>query len=244
MKVIVTRPSPDAERFAQQLSHIGADPILSPVMAILPRDVALDLEKIGALAFTSTNGVRAFASLSALRRHEVYAVGDATAEAARAAGFASVVAAQGDVESLAALIAKSKPTGPLLHLAGSERAGDLVRLLARRGVEARRAVIYDAAEIEDLAPQAKAVLAESNENPAVVLFSPRSAHLFLAQASRAGLADRLKNAFALCLSLDVAAAAGAAKWAEIRVAETRDADAMVRLVGEVSERIGRMRAPR
>lgn len=244
MKVIVTRPSPDAESFARRLMQIGADPILSPVMAILRRDVALDLEQIAALAFTSANGVRAFAGLSALRNRPVFAVGSATAAAARAAGFADVQAAQGDVETLAALIAQSKPAGPILHLAGSERAGDLILLLARRGVEARRAALYDAVEIDNLEPQARALLAESSENPAVVLFSPRSARLFLAQARRAGLAHRLNNAVALCLSQDVAAAAGAATWLEIRVAETRDADAMLRLVSEVSERIGRMSAPR
>jgi uroporphyrinogen-III synthase len=87
-------------------------------------------------------------------------------------------------------------------------------------------------------------LANPSENPAVVFFSPRSARLFLTQARRAGLADRLKNAVALCLSNDVATALRRAQWLEVRIAETRDADAMLRLVGETAERNGRTGAPR
>jgi uroporphyrinogen-III synthase len=65
----------------------------------------IDLTHVAALAFTSVNGVEAFARLSAERRSPVFAVGDRTARAAREAGFADVVSADGDVEALAALIA-------------------------------------------------------------------------------------------------------------------------------------------
>ncbi|WP_415491802.1 uroporphyrinogen-III synthase, partial [Brevundimonas diminuta] len=47
------------------------------------------------------------------RRHPVFAVGDATAEAARAAGFADVRSAAGDIHALARLIAAEAPPGPL-----------------------------------------------------------------------------------------------------------------------------------
>ncbi len=245
MKVIVTRPFPDVERFAAELARVGADPVMSPAMAILRRDSAVDLEGVGALALTSANGVRAFAAVSDVRTLPVFAVGPATAEAAREAGFAGVSAAAGDVESLAELISQSKPASIVLHLAGSERAGDLVEALVRKGVKARRAVIYDAVEIEDLAPGAKAILADPDEKPAVVFFSPRSARLFLAQAKRAALLDRLKDCLALCLSDEIAAAIRAEKWSAIRVATGRDGEAMLRLVTEViSERKGRTDAPR
>lgn len=245
MKVIVTRPSPDAEHFAAELVRVGADPALSPAMAILRRDSAIDLEGVGALAFTSANGVRAFAALSDVRTLSVFAVGPATAEAAREAGFATVSTAESDVESLAALISQSKPASIVLHLAGSERTGDLVAALARKGVMARRAVIYDAVEIEELAPSAKAILADPEEKPAVVFFSPRSARLFLAQVKRASLSDRLKDCLALCLSDEIAAAIRAEEWSAIKIASSRDSEAMLRLVSEaISERNGRTDPPR
>jgi uroporphyrinogen-III synthase len=240
MKVIITRPSPDAESLAAEVGRLGAEPILSPVMAIRRRDAPLDLAGVGALAFTSLNGVRAFASLSADRDLDVFAVGPATASGAAGLGFDRVLAADGDVESLAALIAKAKPAGPVLHLAGSDRAGDLIRLLADYGVPARREVIYDAVEIETLSRSAHGVLAGESENPAVVFFSPRSAGLFLKQASRAGLEARLADATALCLSRDVAKLAGDARWKRLLVADARNTEAMLRLIkAMLAERKGR-----
>ncbi len=245
MKVIVTRPSPDAELFARDVARIGAAPVLSPVMAIRARDMMIDLEDVTALAFTSANGVRIFAALSPSRDLQVFAVGATTAMEARKFGFSDVAAAQGDVESLAMLISETKQPGAILHLAGSERAGDLVRLLAAKGSGARRDVIYDAVEIEDLSTKAAAIFADPTEMPAIVFFSPRSARLFLGQVQRAGLSERLRDAAALCLSGEVAAAICEARWSAVRVARARTAEAMLRLVEDtLAERKGRIAAPR
>ncbi len=230
MKVIITRPSPDAEAFAAEIARLGAVPVVSPVMAIRQRDRAIDLNGVGALAFTSANGVRAFSALSAERGPPVFAVGEITARAASAAGFSSVTAASGDVETLARLVSSAKPSSPVLHLAGSERAGDLLALLRKEGVAARRAVIYDAVKTANLTVEARAALTQEPENVAVVFFSPRSARLFLEQASAAGVASRLEKATALCLSEEVRSAAGAAGWASVEIAATRSADGMALLV--------------
>ncbi len=240
MKLIITRPSPDAESLAAEVGRLGAEPILSPVMAIRCRDVTVDLTGVNALAFTSLNGVRAFASLSGERSLDVFAVGPATATGADSLGFDRVLAADGDVQNLAALIAKAKPRGQVLHLAGSDRAGDLVKLLAGYGVPARRDVIYDAAEIETLSRSALGVLVDESENPAIVFFSPRSAGLFLKQVRRAGLEARLADASALCLSNEVAKLAGDARWKRLLVADARNAEAMLRLIkAMIAERKGR-----
>ncbi len=245
MKVIITRPSPDAEAFAAMIAAAGVEAVLSPVMAIRPRKAAIDLAGIGALAFTSANGVRAFAAQSAERALPVFAVGAVTAAAARDAGFAAVSIAAGDVESLAALIARSKPPSPLLHLAGSERAGDLIKSLGEKSVEARRAVIYDAVEIAEISAPAAAALDENAEDCVVVFFSPRSARLFARQAEKAGVSDRLARATALALSAPIADAAGEIQWARLEVAPERSAEAMASLVAaEFSARKGRMAKPR
>jgi len=237
MKVIITRPSPDAEDFAAEIEGAGATAINSPVMVIRPRAVAIDLAGVGALAFTSSNGVRVFASLSVERTFKTFAVGAATAAAARREGFKDIATASGDVEGLANLIAKSKPSMPVLHLAGSERAGDLVGSLAERGLAARRAVIYDAVEIAAPSPIAAAALTENPADCAVVFFSPRSARLFIGQMRAAGLENCLRAATALCMSAEIAAAAGEIAWARTEIAHDRAAEAMTRLVeAELSAR--------
>lgn len=232
MKVIVTRPQPDADMFAAELLRIGANPIVSPVMVIRNRTEPVELHGVGAVVFTSANGVRAFAAVSGERRLKVFAVGEATGAAARAAGFSNIETAKGEVESLAKLIAAAKPTSTVLHLAGSERAGDLKALLSARGVAARRAVIYDAVEVENLSPMARRILAARSEKAAVVFFSPRSARLFLGQVHRAGLENRLRHCVALCLSAVIADALKQSAWKTVEVAADQCASSMLRLVEE------------
>jgi len=237
MKVIVTRPSPDAEAFAAEVLKIGAEPILSPVMVIRQRPHAVDLAGVGGLAFTSANGVRAFSMLTTERRLPVFAVGAATADAAAAAGFADIVTAKGDVMSLSHLIAQAKPSGAVLHLAGSHRAGDLAAMLADYGVNARRAIIYDAEKYDRLSTGAAAALRQKDHPVAVTLFSPRSARLFIEQSAFDGLVGALERAAALCLSADVAREASAAGWAAIETARMPTSDDILSLI---AGRLGRI----
>lgn len=226
MFVINTRPSPDADAFSDAIRAAGATVILSPVMKIGFRDGAAPVAPGEALAFTSANGVRAFARVNAARAAPVFAVGAATADAARHAGFADVQAAEGDVESLANLISKTKGARQILHLAGTDRAGDLVAALWKRGVAARRLVLYDAVPEPELSAAARAALSENAADCAVGLFSPRSAALFLAQTARASLEARLSAATLLAFSDAVAAAAFAERWGRVKIASARTAEAM------------------
>lgn len=107
----------------------------------------IDLTDVGALAFTSANGVRAFAALSPVRDLRVFAVGAATAAAAKAAGFRKVLSADGDVEALAEGIfgRQREITGVVLHPGAAEPAGDLVGILNAQGVAARGLALYDTA---------------------------------------------------------------------------------------------------
>ena len=230
MKVINTRPSPDAAPFTQAVRAAGAEVILSPVMEIRFKTAAAPVEPGEALAFTSANGVRAFARVNDDRTLPVFAVGAATEAAARAAGFQRVAAANGDVDSLADLIASAKGHRQILHLAGTDRAGDLVAALAAKGVPARRIVLYDAVPMAHLNAEARAALAADPENCAVGLFSPRSAALFYAQAVSDGVEDRLSGALLLAFSDAVADAALADRWRAVKIAQERSVEAMASLL--------------
>lgn len=230
-RVIVTRPEPDASAFAGLCRAHDLEPVLSPVMSIEIEAAPVDLSGAGVLAFTSANGVRAFAVNSAVRDLPVFAVGKVTADAARAAGFSGVHVADGDVESLADCIASENAIAAkgLLHIAGEDRAGDLVALLAARGIPARRQTLYRAAPAAVLSGAAVAALKDENQSVWVSLFSPRSARLFVALAERAGLCAELGRARAACLSAAVAAAAGPG-WAGAAVAPERTAESLVALI--------------
>ncbi|MBM3519006.1 MAG: uroporphyrinogen-III synthase, partial [Alphaproteobacteria bacterium] len=97
MRVLITRPRAEAERLAADLAARGIESLIEPVLEVRFRDVALpDPARFQAFLCTSANGARGLAAMTARRDAPLYAVGDATARAAEALGFAKVVSAAGD----------------------------------------------------------------------------------------------------------------------------------------------------
>lgn len=119
-RILILRPEPAAGRTAAKAAALGLDARLHPLFA--PQPIAWTppaSDGFDALLLTSANGVRlAGADLQRYRPLPAYAVGRATAQALEAAGFADVVAGNGDGSDIAARIA-ADGHGRLLHLAGT-----------------------------------------------------------------------------------------------------------------------------
>ena len=206
--VWITRAEPGATATAERILALGWTPLVAPLLEARPlAGSALDLTGIAALAFTSAQGVRAYAALTDVRL-PAFTVGSATAEAARAAGFDTVRSADGDVVALADLIAGADP-GPILHAGALHPAGDLVGDLTARGLTARAAALYDTVPV-DPAP----ALSKLREITVVTTHSPRASAL-LAQVLTAHPAPHLRL---LALSEAVAAPLRALENAKIAVA--------------------------
>jgi uroporphyrinogen-III synthase len=236
MRVLVTRPAEDGAAFGKALSERGVDHLLAPMMAVrFMDDVALDLRGVQAVLVTSANGARALARLTPRRDLELMAVGPATAEAARQAGFASVETAGGDVERLAERAAATyRPAdGRLLHIAGSVVAGDLHGLLSDAGLTVDRVVAYGAEAARRL-PEPVAGALSSGTLDGVVFFSARTAKLFVKLALEAGLSDRLSGLAAFCLSRAVSEALPPALFGRILIAERPEGGGLVDLISSVA----------
>src|SRR5262249_41652863 len=79
---------------AERVRALGHEAVAAPLLAVMSIEgVRVDLAGVAALAFTSANGVRAFSDATGERGLKVFAVGAATAQAARAAGFKTVLSA-------------------------------------------------------------------------------------------------------------------------------------------------------
>ena len=105
MRLIITCPRPDSEALRERLGAMGHDVMVEPMLTIQTLAGApLDLEDAAAVLLTSANGARALAQRTDARDLSVLAVGDATATAARVAGFRDVAVAGGDVVALTALV--------------------------------------------------------------------------------------------------------------------------------------------
>ena len=228
MRVWVTRASPGAERTAERLRAMGHTPILSPVMKVKPLPAVIDLTGVAALAFTSANGLEAFAGRTPDRSLPVFAVGESTGQAARDAGFADVRSAQSDVVSLGRLIASSGlPQGAVvLSPGGRERAGDL-QAESGPGVEVRTLALYETVAI---APAEGLAALEVDGVDAVLVHSPSAARRI------AALCDRWRKgrAWFLALSPAVAQPLLEAGFEKVRAAPFPDEAALLKLLSETS----------
>lgn len=238
MRILITRPVEDSGAFAAALRARGHVCDIEPMLVIAPAPEAkgpLDLSGVQAILFTSANGVRAFAALSENRALPVFAVGEASAQAARDEGFAQVESAAGDVEDLARLVASrlDSAKGALFHGAARQIAGDLKGALQSDGFTVRREVLYEARAAAALSEAVRTALANGKID-AVSFFSPRTAETFVALARAAGLDAQLTRCDALCLSVAVAQAVRVLSWRSVRVAARPNQDALLERIDQLA----------
>jgi len=206
MRLMLTRAKADAADTLDQLRSADQTVLHEPLLTILPGPdadavAAVVLDGVQALLATSSNGVRAMASWPEALRIPLYAVGDATARTARELGFNQVDSADGDVGTLSKLVkAKLKPAGgPVVHGAGTVRAGDLAGDLEAAGFQVRRLALYKAETAAKFTSPAEAFL-KADKPGGVLLYSPRTAATFAALVKKAGLQGKLGHITAYCLS--------------------------------------------
>ena len=119
-RLLVLRPQPGASETLDRARQCGLDAFAVPLFEIEPVDwQPPEPSAFDALLLTSANAVRcAGERLSRLRALPVHAVGAATAEAARNAGFEIATSGEWGVDRLLEAI---DPAIRLLHLCGEQR---------------------------------------------------------------------------------------------------------------------------
>lgn len=216
MRIVITRALPDADDSAARVNARGGEAIVAPLLHIIPMGYDTNVEGAQALIFTSIAGVRAFPDAQRMRALRVLTVGDATAAAARAAGFADVHSADGDAAALAKLAAAvlAPEDGPLVHIRGTHVAGDVAGQLEASGFRVDRRIAYTAA----IAPALPPTLTQAWD--VALFYSARAAEAFHS------LGGEGAGRTAGCLSQGVADAAGLG-WARMIVAPRPREDALL-----------------
>lgn len=209
MRVLVTRPEPDASRLAAELAAMGVEASIDPLLGIepcLPEE--LDLSGVAALVITSRNALKLLAAHRALPmacRLPVYVVGPATARLARELGFTRVIEGAATARELAPMIAArhDRAHGPLLHLRGDHVAFDLASALQDARIDLREVVAYRSTAASELRSETRQLLADRRLD-AVLLMSPRTAEAWARLVAEAGLIEAATHPHYLCLSAAVA----------------------------------------
>ena len=232
MRVVVTRPEADSERTAAALRARGHTVLVAPLLRVEP--VAADFSGgWGGVIVTSANALGAIAGHAArdkLIKLPLFAVGERSAEAARAVGFANVTSADGDVHDLARLIAarRADKAAPLLYLAGADRATDMAAELVAHGIAAEMVIVYRA--VTAPFPPALTAALEAGKVDAVLHFSRRSADNYIAGAAQAGVAAQAMAVRHLCLSAQIAEPLAQAGASQVAIAKRPDEAALIALL--------------
>jgi uroporphyrinogen-III synthase len=233
VRLLLTRPESDAQRTAASLRALGHETVIAPLLRIA---VAADAE-IGpgpwaAILITSVNAARAIATHTAVTQFHalpVFAVGQRSAQAMAAAGFADVSSADGGVAELAHLAAARVASGAsLLYLAGEDRSGDLAGDLGARGFAVQTAVIYRAVAAASLPRVAAEALAGGVEG--VLHFSRRSAEAYVDAARSTNMLAAALKPVQYCISAEVAEPLLRAGAADTRAAPEPSEAALIGLI--------------
>jgi uroporphyrinogen-III synthase len=199
----LTRPLADSEAMQHALKARGIASIVAPVMEIVPCDYQLPANAPTSILLTSRYGAAALPDH--WRDCPLYAVGEATANSARAKGYKNITT--GDGSALDLLPAIVIAGHDVLHLCGEDIKIDLAPLLAVKGITLSRLVTYQATAVAALAP----IIAHALRNGDVsglVLYSPRAATIAHDLLKQADCLKYMAHIDGYCLSLEIAGAAG------------------------------------
>lgn len=216
-RLLVLRPEPGASATASRAREMGLDAVAVPLFAIGPVDwSAPEAGRFDALLLTSANALRcAGDQLADLRGLPVHAVGEATAEAARAAGFDIASAGDSGVDRLLGSI---DPDLRLLHLCGEDRRAPRNPRQAITEI-----VVYRSKPIEtpDLSVAPGSV---------ALVHSPR------AGVRLAALVKRRQSTLIAAISAAAAEAAGDG-WLAVEVADRPSDDALLALAARLCNKL-------
>ena len=232
MRMLVTRPEPDASETAARLAALDIEAVACPLLTLETLKTSLPEPRgFAAIAVTSANALRALEARDAshpYRGLRVYAVGERTAAYASELGFTNVVAAGGSLADLAEKLAHAGLTGPVFYPTAREPSGDLAKSLAPYGVMVITAHVYAMNPVANLPEDVLADLAAGTIG-AVLLYSRRTAETLVRLVG-----DRLSRAARtrigmLCLSENVAEPAVGAHFVRIGLADYPSEEAMMGL---------------
>jgi uroporphyrinogen-III synthase len=247
MRLLVTRPEPDALKLSGLLEDAGHEVVVDPLLSVSFEGAdAVDLDGVQAVIATSRNALRALkagreaaTALAEARQLPLFAVGKGTAAEARALGFETVVTGAGTAAELVAhIVSVIEPAaGVLVHLTGDALAHDLAGELEAHGFRVRRPVVYRmiaASAFKETTVEAFAM----GEIEGVLLMSPRTAAIYARLVAKHGLTWSVGALPHFCLSVAVARQLQPLGAVPTKIAEAPRLEEVLALIDETAAQSG------
>jgi len=220
-ELLVLRPQPGAGETAERAAALGLKAVVAPLFAV--RTIPWEAPEPGefdAVMLTSANAARhGGPDLAAFLDLPCYAVGEATAAAAKASGFTDV--RTGPEDGLMLLLEMARDgIARALHPCGVDHIS-----LEPSEIRIVRLPVYEAEPALELPPAAAAALARG---AVALLHSPRAAKLF------ARFLEERREVCIAAISARTARAAGDG-WARVAVAERPRDHALLELAAKLCQ---------
>ncbi len=219
---LVIRPQPDADRDVAWLHRYRVPALASPAMQGTRLNAEMpNPDGFGGVIFTSRHAVDALyvsAGCKGWCNKPTFVVGNATAEAARKAGFDWVIMGSGGGRGLVPVLAKyyASRAMPLFWPSAEDIGFDIAASLAAIDLAVVRWPVYRMDPVEAICTPVRSALA-THTIGAVIGMSARSVRLFRDALYRESAALDLQHVSLIAGSNVIAEAAGAG-WREILVA--------------------------
>lgn len=239
-RILVTRPQPAADEFAERLRREGFEAFVAPMTAYVEQQAEIgDMAQYQGIIFTSAQAVNTVIRYVTERYIPVFAVGDATARAADAAGFRRIYSAQGDAAALIKIIRERKDQHELkrmLHVSGEDTAEEFAEPLKEDGIYVDRVAVYKADFVSTLPKDAEVALAHGDID-IVTLFSARTATNFRRIVEQSeDLKAAIPDIELVCISDRVAAEVQDLPWHAITVTTAPHLEAVMEALRSKSSR--------
>jgi uroporphyrinogen-III synthase len=234
MRLLVTRPEPDAQRTAETLRAHGHTAVLAPLLRIESIYADLGTGPWAMVLITSANAARAIAThprMPEIAGLPTLAVGRHSAEVARACGFRDVTSADGAAPDLVRITAARAlaPNLRVLYLAGRDQSRDIAADLGAHGIEVCTVVVYRAVPVRQLPEKVLADLTGGRIDGAVH-YSRRSATTLLEAAAAGGVLNAVLSLAHYCLSSEIAALLRDAGAKRMQIASRPEESALLELI--------------
>ncbi|MEF3366105.1 uroporphyrinogen-III synthase [Methylocystis sp. 9N] len=227
--VLLLRAREDAARTAEKLRAMGFSPLLSPVLEIVATGAKIPPGAYDAALASSAKGVELAQDSETFKALPLHAVGERTAQAARALGWRPDIVAGNAEAILPALLARYPQPALFLYLAGRDRQPALEAGLKAAGHRIAAIEVYEARAATALSPLALDAIA-AGEIDAVLHYSRRSAEIFLSLAKADGILEKARAALNLALSPETAQPLLQENFPNVGVAERPDEEHLLKLL--------------
>ncbi len=219
--LLILRPQPGADATAARAAAMGLEATIAPLFHLRPIDwQAPEASEVDCVLLTSANACRLGGEqVARFANLPCYAVGEATADAARSAGFRGVRTGPGDGAAALRMMIEDGAERPL-HLSGREHIPlDNPRIVRR--------IVYAAEEVPALPTPAVGAV---RDGALALVHSPRAAFVFGKLVDLAGL-DRSRTC--LVAISEAAAAAAGLGWRKVATAPGPRDEALLELAAKL-----------